>query len=33
MDDQEWLQRWSDRAEETGDVDTPDSRIMVGGDR
>jgi len=33
MSDQEWLQRWSDRAEETEEIETPDTKVMVGGDR
>lgn len=33
VNEKEWIERWRARAEETGSVNSPDTKVMIGGDR
>ena len=33
MSGKDWMNRWRERAEQTGSVKSPDTKVMIGGDR
>lgn len=33
MSSEEWINRWKERAKETGRIESPDSKIMIDGGR